>query len=617
MEKMSNIIKKATKTIILGLLIISLFVPLHADSKQCVWKDVEKIIAIGDIHGDFDNFVMILKRAKVVDDKLNWIAGKTHLVQTGDILDRGDNAKDVFDLIKRLEIEAEEAGGKVHMLLGNHEEMNITATAFRQPTYVTPKQFQSFLPDDFRTKKEAEFRKQLQKISNAESNSDPTFTETFLDTKWRKLSEDKNIQRLYVNTFNENYGKWLIEHNAVIKINDTIFAHGGISERYSSWPLLKINETLRKELDVYRLAIKRGIDPRIRREILYMPDSPLWDRDLALKDETIYQKTVDKILENLEATNMVIAHTPPSGSAVVPQSASDPFVNRFSKKIYIIDTGIADIYHGVLSFLVIEKGKEPEMDAWIKEAYAEETPFERTKTLPKEESREDVEYYLSTAAIINVTKEAVPGRTAAWKIDLDDGVSKRRAFFKPINDPRPAQLAESYKYELAAYALDKLLGFNKIPPVIEKEIEGSKGSLQIRVEDCTPLDDLQRTETTPPDSQAFANALEEINVFENLVYKERDELDDILIHEESWSVFRVDFSQAFEPSPELIPGQEITRCSKALYQNLQKLSDEVIKARLKYYLNDEEMSALLTRKALIIQTLEKLIEEKGEAAVLF
>lgn len=614
---MSNFTKKITLAILSYLLITSLFVPLHADSKQCVWKGVDKIIAVGDIHGDYDNFVQILKRAGLIDDTLKWIGGKTHFVQTGDIMDRGDYAKDVFDLIKKLEEEAVQAGGRVHMLLGNHEEMNITGTSFRQPTYVSPKQFASFLPIKFREKKENEFRQQLQNLSEVETNSDPSILDSYFETKWKGLMKEMGYQRLYVNTFNDNYGRWIIEHNAVIKINDTIFSHGGISERYSTWPLERINRVLRNELNVYRIAIKRKQDPKIRREILYVPDSPLWNRDLALKEEESFQKTVDKILNNLEANHMIIAHTP-KGSPVIPENQEDEreLRTRFNEKVWMIDTGIADYYYSVLSYLLYENG-EFEMHEWMDEEYAEEEPFEHSKIELEDKSREDVEYYLLKAAIINTKKEAVPGRTAAWKIDLDDGEIKRRALFKPINDPRPARLPESYKYELAAYALDKLLDFQKIPSVIKREIEDTWGSLQIRVENCFGLDVQRIKNISPPDPQVFENTLEEINVFENLVYCIRDELDDILIHEDSWNIYRVDFSEAFEPTPDLIPEQKITRCSKKLFQNLQELSDDVIKARLKTYLNDEEISALLSRKAFIVKTLKKLIEAKGEAAVLF
>jgi len=229
----------------------------------------------------------------------------------------------------------------------------------------------------------------------------------------------------------------------------------------------------------------------------------------------------------------------------------------------------------------------------------------------------ELENFLRNAYISNIERGKIPGRTDAWRITLEDGKMMRQGIFKIVDYRRPYPIGESYAYELAAYELDKLLDFNRIPPVIEKEIEGTTGSLQIILEDCIPLETLQSRKMEPPDPEAFQNSLEEINVFENLVLCSRFDLGDVLIHQQTWKVCRVDFSEAFSPTPELIPSQEITRCSKKLYQKLQKLSDEVIEAQLKNYLNDEEMSALFSRKTLIIKTLKKLIEEKGEEVVLF
>jgi hypothetical protein len=615
---MSKFARKTSGIILSLFLCLNLFVYLRADSRRCVWKDVERIVAVGDIHGDCDNFVKIIKSAGLVDERLKWTGGKTHFVQTGDILDRGDCPKEVLDIMMRLQKEAEEAGGKVHFLLGNHEEMNITGIVFRQAEYVSPKQFASFLPDNFRKKKEDKFRAQLQNLSEIETNSDTSFLDSYLSTKWKETMKDTELQKLYVNTFNKDYGRWIIEQNCVIKINDIIFSHGGVSEKYADWPLQKINDTIRNELNTYRIAIKRGLTPRMKREILYMPDSPLWNRDFALKDEKTYQKVVDRILKNLDAKYMVIAHTPP-GSAIIPENEQDEIVfrTRFNQKVWMIDTGISDFYYGIMSYFYVENGI-PKMKEWRdEEEYEEAAPFETTQIIPGDESREDVEYYLMNAAVVDVYKDAVPGRTAAWRIDLDDGETKRKAMFKTVDDTRPTGLPDSFKYELAAYALDKLLDFQKIPPAVERKIDDTWGSLQIMIEKCFDLDEQQRNDITPADPQAFANTLEEINVFENLVYKERDELDDILIQEETWKIFRVDFSEAFSPSQDLIPEQNITRCSKKLFQNLQNLSDEVIQARLDPYLNDKELSTLLSRKALIIKTIKKRIEEKGEEAVLF
>ena len=89
------------------------------------WSNVPRVVAIGDIHGAHDNFVAVLKSARLVDAELRWAGGKTHLVQTGDVLDRGPDSRKSIDLLMELEKQAKRAGGRVHALIGNHEAMNI------------------------------------------------------------------------------------------------------------------------------------------------------------------------------------------------------------------------------------------------------------------------------------------------------------------------------------------------------------------------------------------------------------------------------------------------------------------------------------------------------------
>ena len=234
--------------------------------------------------------------------------------------------------------------------------------------------------------------------------------------------------------------------------------------------------------------------------------------------------------------------------------------------------------------------------------------------------QKELENYLRTANI--VSKRRAGGRGENWIINLNDGKASRNGFFKLLNQNRPAIITDSYKYGIAAYELDKLLDLNLVPPVVEREIEGRKGSLQIFIGGALLESERRIKNIEPPDPEKFKNTLEDLSVFENLTYSpsfcgER-ELDDILIMDKKdWKVWRVDFSEAFAPSPELIPGCEITRCSKKLCQNLMKLEDKAIKAKLKHYLNDEEMSMLLKRKKLIIEKIKKLIAEKGEESVLF
>ena len=84
-----------------------------------------RIVAIGDVHGAFDQFVEILQAAGLIDAKRQWSGGTTVLVQTGDVFDRGPKVREALDLLMRLEEEAKRAGGRVESLLGNHEAMNL------------------------------------------------------------------------------------------------------------------------------------------------------------------------------------------------------------------------------------------------------------------------------------------------------------------------------------------------------------------------------------------------------------------------------------------------------------------------------------------------------------
>jgi hypothetical protein len=104
----------------------------------------QSLVAIGDVHGDFDDFVAILQHIGLIDKQDHWTGGKTTLVQVGDILDRGPKPRQVMDLLMALESEAGRAGGRVVSLLGNHEMMNIMGDL----RYVTPVNFASFADSD-------------------------------------------------------------------------------------------------------------------------------------------------------------------------------------------------------------------------------------------------------------------------------------------------------------------------------------------------------------------------------------------------------------------------------------------------------------------------------------
>src|SRR5215470_6518739 len=120
-------------------------------------KSPSPIVAIGDVHGDFQDFVAILQHTNLIDKQNHWTGGKTTLVQVGDLLDRGPAPRQVLDLLMSLEEEAPKDGGRVVPLLGNHEMMNIMGDL----RYVTPANYASFADSDSESRRQSAFKDYL------------------------------------------------------------------------------------------------------------------------------------------------------------------------------------------------------------------------------------------------------------------------------------------------------------------------------------------------------------------------------------------------------------------------------------------------------------------------
>jgi hypothetical protein len=243
--------------------------------------------------------------------------------------------------------------------------------------------------------------------------------------------------------------------------------------------------------------------------------------------------------------------------------------------------------------------------------------YVRSRPAAEEKDRmASLEKALRECRVVSVKKDE-PGRTSPWSITFAEGCAVKRALFRYVDRPRPQPMADSYKYDIAAYELTKLLEVDMIPPVVEREIEGRKGTLQVFLENCIREKDRKRKKLEPPNPTTFSNSLEEVKVLENLTYDECQDADDLYIHRDDWRVCRVDFSEAFAPVPELLPGCNITVCSRRFYEGLLKLDEGTVKSALERYLSIEEIGALLIRKGLLIEKIKALICDKGEDAVLF
>src|SRR6188474_3449345 len=199
-----------------------------ADKSSCEWEGVNRVVAIGDVHGAYDRFVEILKAAGLLDADLHWIGGTAHLVQTGDVLDRGSDSRKALDLLRQLQREAQSAGGRVHPLIGNHEAMRMIGD-FR---FVSPGEYAAFERADSES---ARVRYLNSPGSAADREQVEKMPLGFLEMR---LAFGRD----------GDYGRWLRQNPATVTINGFVFVHGGISEAFAATGCEAINDRLRKDL---------------------------------------------------------------------------------------------------------------------------------------------------------------------------------------------------------------------------------------------------------------------------------------------------------------------------------------------------------------------------------
>lgn len=300
-----------------------------ARDAQFEWTGVERIVAVGDVHGAYDNLVAVLETAGLIDSKKHWIGGKAHLVQNGDIVDRGPESRKCMDLLMKLQERAEDAGGKVHVLIGNHEAMNIIGIL----DLVSDEEYEAFADRDSRKLRESAFEHYYEGLRRKakESQTDPP------NKRKTKVEFEEQYPLGYIEhrrafAPDGRYGKWILENNVAIKINDIVFSHGDFSEEFSLLPIEEINERTYKELS--------GETP-VQDGISFKSESPLQYRGLAhtaLTRAAQQAETarVDRILSNLGAKAMVVGHT-------VTKGIIEP---RFGGKHISIDVGMLYLYHG-------------------------------------------------------------------------------------------------------------------------------------------------------------------------------------------------------------------------------------------------------------------------------
>jgi len=243
-------------------------------------------------------------------------------------------------------------------------------------------------------------------------------------------------------------------------------------------------------------------------------------------------------------------------------------------------------------------------------------------------SDEEMRAFLLNAKVI-ASKIPPKGVTRPPRLTLSDGKITHDASFQSVNEDssfqkfatggREMNFRDSYKYNIAAYELARLLGLEDMMPVtVERKWQGKTGSLSWWLP--VKMDEATRAERKifPPDTEAWNRQMYKKRIFAELVYDTDPNLSNVLISED-WHLWMIDFTRGFRLFKELREPKNIleSRCPKQLLEKLRQLDRKEVAEKTKRYLSPGEIGALMARRDKIVALFDDLIAKKGAQEVLF
>ncbi len=334
-----------------------------------VCAPAQRVVAVGDIHGDAEALIGILQRAGVIDANRHWSGGSTVLVQVGDLLDRGDHGREVLDLMMALEKEAPKLGGRVIALLGNHEFMNLVGDL----RYVSAAGFAEFSGEDSAKLRSKAYQRYCAWAKHrAKDVGYPREPDS--EESWNARHPLGFVEQREQFSAKGKYGRWLRQRPALAQVGDVIFLHGGIDPALDVTGVAELNQRVQAEvrkfdelasdleargiilpfftfpetLDSAAVELKAGVsDPQLRARLhdlldyshwySYRDDGPLWFRGYSQWTEEEGTARLPAMLARSGARHLVVGHTPQPEFHIR---------QRFGGRVFLIDSAITRYYAG-------------------------------------------------------------------------------------------------------------------------------------------------------------------------------------------------------------------------------------------------------------------------------
>jgi hypothetical protein len=617
--------------------LVAIALALAFRAVPCAEPVCDRVVAIGDLHGGYEPFVRILREARLIDENGAWADPRACLVQLGDVADRGGRPRLIYERIMDLE---RQAPGRVAMLLGNHEVMNMVGDL----RYTNRSEFEEFAEDETSEERAAGFAAYRESgLASGDAAKDRIDFDSRFPPGWFAHRREFSPAG--------RYGAWLLRRPVLHLANGTLFVHGGVTEEIAREGVGAANRRARAEIEEFlrlrdRLVAAgvlgslvtftesfplvagkmealgpeaaRGGGPgwvEDARRYLALSDAlafsatgPLWNRDLATMDEDRLSATIGPLLSRLGAARVVVGHTTQDDGRIHA---------RAGRRVFLVDTGAGAAYGSRSSALEID------WTGRILAIYPGSSEPLDVASVPDDV----VERFLREGKVIE-SREIGSGITHPRHVVLErDGLTLAAAFKSvDIHRQEPTRMersgltfeyTDSYKNERAAYLLDRLLGIGMVPPSVLRSLEGVEGALVEWVVDA--VNERQRIDgdLKPADPLLLTRQRDVMKVLDALIANADRNLGNQLTTPLDFKLHLIDHSRSFRLEhtvPEAYR-REPSSLPRALLDRLEGLEQNSLEAALAGLATRAQVKALLYRRDVIVRKVEADRRQYGDAIV--
>lgn len=504
-----------------------------------------RIVAFGDVHGANKGLVTLLRANKIIDAQDQWIAGDATLISLGDLVDRGPGSRAVMDLLMRLQNEARAASGEVVVLLGNHEAMNLTG----ELRDVSREEFAAFASEP------------LPEGSAADPGKPPGYA-----------------QLKHALSPGGYYGSWLLQQPTIAVRGNTAFMHGGLATPINRADLEQTNRDVIHAIVQITSASDERAEQLTPVPELLGSNGPLWYRGTASCHELLEAERLQSALAALNVDRLVVGHTPtPSGQ---PES-------RFDGAVITLDTGmLTQVYGGQPYLLEIRSENISALDSSGTASPILQRSAVRIGSDSLEQAFAQELAQLWSDVSLNVDAD---NRTVIKK----DGRSLTVEFIRASK--------QKTRRAIAAWRLDRHLGFDFVPLTLAVSVNGRAGYAQISHGQWRTEVERQLEGRQAPNYCAAGHVFNLVTMSDALLRATPRSADELSYSRRSWDIRLGGHENSFgrRSGVELTPAQ--ADIPAGLRQRLEAWTQGSVNAITEGQLSKSDVRALLARRDALLK----------------